>query len=88
MFTLKFYQHNSEAHEVFSCERYSVSEERREPETPEELERPMLAPMLTTVRMYRVWDDDNPHFETVGDREPYVTAYIVNEIGRTIDTIR
>lgn len=88
MFTLKFYQSNGDSHEVFSCERYSVEQERCEPETDEELARPTLAPMRTVVRMYRANDEDNPHYETVGAREPYGHCFIVNEIGRTIDTIR
>lgn len=85
MFTLKFYQHDSEAHEVFSCERYSVSEERTDPNRGEE---PDAAPMRTVIRMYRAHDDDNPYYETVGEREPYGHAFIVNEVGRTIDNIR
>ncbi|MEE8538556.1 MAG: hypothetical protein V3S54_01980 [Woeseiaceae bacterium] len=85
MFTLKFYLHNSDSHEVFSCERYSVSEERREPDLNEE---PLAAPLKLVVRMFRSLDDDNPYYETVGDREHYAHAFVVNEGGKTIDTLR
>lgn len=88
MFTLKFYMHNNDSHEVFSCERYSVNEERCVPETPDELERSECAPMKFVIRMFRDFTDDNPYYETVGAREPYGHVFIVNEQGRTIDTIR
>jgi len=88
MFSLKFYQHDNESHEVFSCERYNISNERCHPETPEELGQPTLAPMRFVVRMFRTWNDENPYYEAVGDREPYSHCYVVNESGKTIDTIR
>ena len=88
MFTLKFYQHNNDSYEAFSCERYTVSVERCKPETKAEVGQPTLAPMKFVVRMFRALADDNPYFETIGDREPYGHAFVVNENGRTIDTIR
>ncbi len=88
MFSLKFYQHNNDSHEVFSCERYNVSIERCVPENGEEIDQPTLAPMRQVVRMFRSLDDENPYYEAVGDREPYSHAFVVNDAGRTIDTIR
>lgn len=84
MFTLKFYLHNCDSHEVFSCERYSVNEERREPDLNEER---FAAPLKLVVRMFRTLDDDNPYYETIGDREAYSHAYVVNGGGKTIDTL-
>lgn len=79
MFTLKFYQHNTDSHEVFSCERYSVSVERSDTDNP---------PMKLVVRMYRSLEDDNPYYETIGDHECYAHAFVVNDKGKTIDTLR
>ena len=85
MFTLKFYLHNNESHEVFSCERYSVSVERCEPDVNEIAPSPVLK---LVVRMFRSLEDDNPYYETIGDREHYGTAFVVNDKGKTIDTLR
>ncbi len=83
MFSLKFYMHNTDSHEVFSCERYSVSVEQRFPETAG------APPILKLViRMFRSLEDDNPYYETIGDKECYAHAFVVNEQGRTIDTLR
>ena len=83
MFTLKFYQHNSDSHDVFSCERYKVSIEKA---PSEDNDSPL--PLRAVVRMFRSLDDENPYYETVGPQEPYGHAFVVNDGGRTIDTIR
>ena len=88
MFNLKFYQHDNDSYQAFSCERYTVTVERCPPAAPDELERPETAPMKLVIRIFRSLDDDNPYYETIGDREPHVHAFVVNENGRTIDTIR
>lgn len=92
MFTLKFYMHNNDSHEVFSCERYSVSVERAcgtedEGATPE---RAGFAPekLKLVIRMFRTLEDDNPYYETIGDKECYAHAFVVNDKGKTIDTLR
>lgn len=85
MFTLKFYLHNSDSHEVFSCARYSVSEERRAPDDNEDA---LAAPLKLVVRLYSSLEDNNPYYETIGDREAYAHAYVMNEGGKTIDTLR
>ena len=85
MLTLKFYQHNDDSHDVYSCERYKVTVGRSPPENGEE---PEVAPLQHVVRMYRDLQDDNPYYETVGDRETHSHAFVVNELGKTIDTIR
>ena len=71
MFTLKFYTHDNESYEVFSCERYSVKG--------------------NTIRMYRTIDDENPFqegFGTLTPLTPYGTVYVMNQEGKTIDTLR
>ncbi len=83
MFTLKFYMHNIDSHEVFSCERYSVSVERL-PERAAETS----TPMKLVIRMYRSLEDDNPYYETIGEKECYAHAFVVNDKGKTIDTLR
>jgi hypothetical protein len=86
MFTLKFYMHNTDSHEVFSCERYSVSVERCD---LDEKESEFTArPLKLVIRMFRSLEDDNPYYETIGDRECYAHAFVVNEGGKTIDTLR
>ncbi len=83
MFTLKFYMHNTDSHEVFSCERYSVSVEQLPVRSTEE--RPILK---LVIRMFRSLEDDNPYYETIGDKECYAHAFVVNDKGKTIDTLR
>jgi hypothetical protein len=85
MFTLKFYMHNTDSHEVFSCERYSVSVEQ----VPARVANTVAAPTLKLViRMFRSLEDDNPYYETIGDKECYAHAFVVNDKGKTIDTLR
>ena len=88
MFTLKFYMHNTDSHEVFSCERYSVSIERCEREKPDSNDDPKASPLKLVIRMFRSLEDDNPYYETIGERECYAHAFVVNEQGKTIDTLR
>lgn len=90
MITLRFEAHKNGSYEVYSCERYTVNVERCHSENDVELERPETAPMRSVVRMFRTLSNDekNPYGETVGDREPYVVAYAMNDAGKTIDTIR
>ncbi len=78
MFTLKFYMHDTDSHEAFSCERYSVSIERTS--------NTEVGP--TVIRMFRTLGDDNPYYETVGPQEPYGHVFIMNEQGKTIDTLQ
>ena len=88
MFTLRFEAHKNESYVMYSCQRYNGSIERCQPETAEELEQPTLAPMRSVIRMFRSLDDANPYYESVGEREPHHTCYVMNESGKTIDTIR
>ena len=88
MFTLKFYMHNDDSHEVFSCERYSVSIERCERKEPDSNEKPKMSPLRAVVRMFRRFEDDNPYYETIGEQECYGHAFVVNDAGKTIDTLR
>ena len=86
MFTLKFYDHDfagnaDDTHEVFACERYSVKTETRQPLLK-------AAVPVTVVRMFRSLDDDNPYCETVGPNELFGTVYVMNDKGKTIDTLR
>ncbi len=82
MFSLKFYMHNTDSHEVFSCERYSVNVEQLPTRVGE-------SPILKLViRMFRSLDDDNPYYESIGDKECYAHAFVVNDKGKTIDTLR
>ena len=89
MFTLKFYDHDfvgqaDDTHEVFACERYSVKAEQRADEGQDSKGKESF----TVVRMFRSLDDDNPYYQTVGPYEAYGTVYVMNDKGKTIDTIR
>ena len=79
MFTLKFLNHDQKAHEVFQCGRYSVDGIPPDDSYPEG---------TSVIRMYRTLGDDNPYYETVGAEERYGTVYVMNEEGKTIDTLR
>lgn len=89
MITLRFEAHKNESYGMYSCQRYNVSIERCQPETDEELQQPTLAPMRSVIRMFgRSLNNDNPYYESVGEREPHHVCYVMNESGKTIDTIR
>ena len=82
MFTLKFYKHDfvgqaDDPHEVFGCERYGTQVERTEEDV-----------LVTVVRMFRTLDDDNPQYATIGVGEMFSTAFVMNNSGKTIDTLR
>jgi hypothetical protein len=85
MLTLKFYRHPEDSYDVYSCERYKLSIEER-PEAKEA--EPNTVPLRTVVLMFRYLNDDNPYYASVGDLEPYGIAYVMNDAGKTIDTIR
>lgn len=88
MITLRFERHKDGSYDVYSCERYNMTIERCPPEGEEEKEVPAKAPLRRVVRMFRTLHDDNPYYESVGDREPHGVAYAMNDSGKTIDTIR
>jgi hypothetical protein len=79
MFTLKFLAHDQKSHEVFQCERYSVNSVPTDDSFPEG---------TSVIRMYRTLDDDNPYYVTLGPKEWYGVTYVMNEAGKTIDTLR
>lgn len=83
MFSLRFEMHQDK-YEMFSCARYNVSTERCQPGANEKEED---APLRKVVRMFKNADDDNPYYETIGDREPYAIAYVMNAAGQTVDRI-
>ncbi len=82
MFTLKFYEHNNDSHEVFACQRYKVTEKRNPPGENECGETAFLE-----IRMFRTLEDDNPYYETVGSAEIFAHAFVVNDVGKTIDML-
>lgn len=85
MFSIRFEMHQDK-YEMFSCVRYNVSTERCQQE--EKDDKPEDAPLRKVVRMFKSDYDDNPYYETIGDREPYAMAYIMNANGQTVDRIR
>jgi hypothetical protein len=38
--------------------------------------------------MFRTLKDEDPYYETIGREECYGIAYVMNEQGKTIDTLR
>ena len=75
---------------VDSCERYSVRTEQYNPEdfATSSDGVPESVPSRRVIRMFRHWNDDNPYFEYVGVGDPYTIVYVMNDAGKTIDTIR
>lgn len=88
MITLRFEMHDGSTYDVYSCERYRVAREYLERENEPKSETPPDAVLRTVVRMFRHLNDENPYYESVGEREPYGVAYVMNDSGKTIDTIR
>ena len=80
--------HNDDSHEVFSCERYSVSIERCERKEPDSNEKPEMSPLRMVVRMFLRFEDDTSYYETIGEQECYGHAFVMNDTGKTIDTLR
>ncbi len=88
MLTLRFESNsNIGQYQVYECERYNVNCERSQPNQAE-IESQEMAPLRQVVRMFRSLADENPYYESVGDREPSGVCYVMNASGKTIDVIR
>lgn len=101
--TLRFEKHGG-GHQVYSCERYNVSHEHCQALVESggvginEVEvngqkvyfthKTEAGPLRHVIRMFRSMNDDNPYYESVGEHEPHGVCFVMNESGKTIDTIR
>lgn len=76
MFTLRFETHDGN-YTIFSCQKYHVGNQAS------------TQGVQKVVSMYKTIDDpDAGMIEYIGDLMPYRVCFVMNDIGKTIDTIR